>query len=199
MKNVWMFVASLVLVGCAGMADSVNRMAGIGVVSQDHSSFDGSHTVEVSPSWMYEQGVGVKTVNLGARWTSAVPEYAVMVLQYKSSVGAYSSGDAYTRITGIDVNVGGEINSFEAGRPTKLDSDAYNIISESISTTSTNQIVVPLSFLYEMVEAEDCRIRVHTSDGYEDSHFSIERQPGGQATAIVAYREFLKRVETLNN
>ena len=46
-----------------------------------------------------------------------------------------------------------------------------------------------------MVSANDCRIRIYTSQGYEDAVFSITRSSSGQGTAILSIREFIATVK----
>jgi hypothetical protein len=187
---------TLALSGCAGMSDSIDKMAGLGVVTQSKSTFDGSTTVEVSPTWLLEYAdTAPNSVKLGARWSSASPKYAALILSYGSDVSGYKS--AYLNLTGLDVNVDGKKVSFAAGKPTDFDSGAYNSVSQTIYTKSENTVIVPLSLLERMAAAKDCRIRVHTNKGYEDSKFSIERSSAGQKAAILPIREFLNRVRSV--
>ena len=75
----------------------------------------------------------------------------------------------------------------------------YNTITKTIYTTSTNTVVIPLSILEQMLNAKDCRLRIHSSDGYEDSFFSTEHIPGGQPTAILGMRTFYERIQNAKN
>jgi len=188
----------LSLSGCAGMADATAKMAGLGVVTEEVSTFDGAKIVEVSPNWLYDpDGSWGNSVKLGARWSSATPDYVVLVLSYSSNVSGY--GKSYISLSGIDINIDGDISSFSSNKPTDLDSSGYNSVSKTIYTESSNAVVVPYSVLQDMVTAHDCRLRIHTSEGYEDSRFSIERIPGGQGTAILSFREFINKVNAAQN
>jgi hypothetical protein len=184
------------LSGCAGMADATSKMAGLGVVTQEKSTFDGATIVEVSPNWLYDPaGSWGNSVKLGARWSSNAPEFVALVLSYSSTTSGY--GATYIGLSGIDINIDGDIKSFSSGKPTNLDSSGYNSVSRTIYTESKNTVVIPYSTLERMVTAQDCRLRIHTSKGYEDARFSIERIPGGQGTAILSIREFLEKVRAL--
>jgi hypothetical protein len=44
------------------------------------------------------------------------------------------------------------------------------------------------------VAAKDCRLRIHTSKGYQGIKLSTEYIPGGKATAIVTIKEFMAKV-----
>lgn len=181
------------LSGCAGMADATSKMAGLGVVTQEKSTFDGATIIEVSPTWLYDpDGSWGNSVKLGARWSSNAPEHVALILSYSSDTSGY--GAVYVGLTGIDINIDGEIKSFSSGKSTELDSGSYNTVARTIYTESKNLVVIPYSVLERMVSVKDCRLRIHTSKGYEDARFSIERIPGGQGTAILSIREFMGKV-----
>lgn len=181
------------LSGCAGMADATSKIAGLGVVTQEKSTFDGATIVEVSPNWLYDpEASRGNSVKLGARWSSNAPEFTALVLSYSSNTSGSSA--AYIGLSGIDINIDGDIKSFSSGKPTDLDSSGYNSVSRTIYTESKNTVVIPYSILERMMSAKDCRLRIHTSKGYEDARFSIERIPGGQGTAILSIREFIGKV-----
>lgn len=188
---VW--VSAVVLAGCAGMADTASKIAGLGVVSKQRSTFDDSTIVQVTPTWLYAKGSWGNRVKLGARWSSASPDVAALVLSYDSSTSG--AGPMYVGLSGIDVNIDGAITSYSANSSTDLGSSNYNTVSKTIYTQSSNAVVIPYSILQSMVSAKDCRLRIHTSKGYEDAEFSIERIPGGQGTAILSIREFIAEVE----
>jgi hypothetical protein len=124
-----------------------------------------------------------------------VPEHVALVLSYSSNTSG--SGAAYVGLSGIDINIDGDIKSFSSGKPTNLDSSGYNSVSRTIYTESKNAVVIPYSILERMVAAKYCRLRIHTSKGYEDARFSIERIPGGQGTAILSIRDFIEKVGAL--
>ena len=191
------FIILILLSGCTGMADSMSKFSGLGVISEEKSTFDGATIVAVSPTWLYDpNGSWGNQVKLGARWSSSSPDYVALILAYSSDTSGY--GATYMSLSGIDVNIDGNIQSFKSGKPTSLDSSGYNTISKTIYTESKNSVVIPYSVLEEMVSAKDCRVRIHTSKGYEDAQFSIERIPGGQGTAILSIREFMQRISALS-
>lgn len=194
MRNLFVLIALAALAGCASVADSMNRAAGIGVVSSEVSTFDGATIVEASPSWLYSSGSTSlpNRTKLGARWSSMAPDIVTLVLVYDSSTGSYD--DIFLGIDSLDVNLAGQIKHFEAGYITALDTGVYNSVSRSTSTSSENTVVIPLALLRDMVGAEDCRIRINTSSGYEDAVFNIDRATAGQATARVSLREMLATI-----
>lgn len=197
MKNLGLLALLCALVsGCAGMADSMTQLAGIGVVEEEKSTFDGATIVKMSPAFLYREGSGLGdgvNTKLGARWTSKAPDHVALILSYGSSVS--SGGATYVNFSGMDVNIDGAISEYKTGGLTSHDSSGYNPVSRTIYTESQNTVVIPLSTLQKMMTAKDVRLRIHTSRGYEDAQFSIERSSGGQSTAIFHLREFMSRVQ----
>ena len=180
------------LCGCATMADTMSKAAGMGVVRQTHSTFDDATVITASPTVMWAKGSWGNQIKMGARWSSANPDDVALLLAYDSSITSASS--AYLGLHGIDINVDGKITSFSAATPTQLDSSSYNTVSNTIYTDSTNAVVIPYALLERMVASNDCRLRIHTSKGYEDAQFSLERIPGGQGTAILPIKEMMQKV-----
>lgn len=185
-------VAIFAVSGCASMADGMSKAAGLGVVKQETSTFDNATIITASPTFLYAKGSWGNSVKLGARWSSTTPESIALILAYDSSTSGY--GNAYIGLTGIDINVDGDISSHAAAGSTDLDSSGYNTVSKTIYTSSKNAVVIPYALLERMVAAKDTRIRIHTSKGYEDAQFSLERIPGGQGTAILAIKELMAKV-----
>lgn len=196
MRFLLIFVALFVISGCASMADSMSQMAGVGVISEKKSTFDGAYVIELSPAWLYDpQGGFGNNYKLGARWTDAVPESVAIILNFSSSAG----GNAYTSFSGIDINIDGAKYSFDTTTTTTLSGSDYNTVSNTIYTESENTVVIPLALLKQMTAATDCRLRIHSSDGYEDALFHLERMPGGQGLAKPRFVEFLNKVDSAIN
>ena len=187
----FLFVAAAVVAisGCTAM----DKLAGLGVVTQHTSTFDNATVVEVSPNSLYDPGSSWGTpLQLGARWSNAAPNSVALILAYNSNVSG--GAPAYLGLTGLDINIDGAISSYSAGQSTDLSSSAYNTVSHTIYTSSKNAVVIPYSVLQRMVAAKACRLRLHTSKGYQDVDFSAEHIPGGKATAIISIKEFMARV-----
>ena len=195
MKRLFLLgLLALTITGCASMADVSSKIAGIGTISEEKSTFDDATIITMSPAFLYAEGewLGVP-VKLGARWSSKFSDHVALVMSYSSNT--YGSGsDLYTNFSGLDINLDGKISSYETSGYTRHNDSGYNTVSKTIYTESKNSVVVPLSVLKDMVAAKDCRLRINTSDGYIDAQFSIERIPGGQATAILPMKDFLLKV-----
>lgn len=193
MRKITLVLITALLASCAGMVDLTNKLAGIGTVSEDASSFDNTVTVRMAPAFLYEKGSLMgNRIKLGAVWNSGIPDQVGLIMSYSSDV-AFSS-KAYTNFDGLEININGDISSYEAAGLTSHDSSGYNSVTHTIYTESSNIAMVSMTTLNAMMEAEDVRIRIKTGDGYQDAHFSIERIPGGQTTAKYHMHEFLSKI-----
>ncbi|ODT97286.1 MAG: hypothetical protein ABS82_01145 [Rhodanobacter sp. SCN 67-45] len=180
---------AVAMAGCAAM----DKMAGMGVVTQSTSTFDNATIIEASPNSLYAPGNALGTpLQMGARWSSAAPDSVAIVLAYNANVSG--SAPAYLGLSAIEINIDGTVSSYSAGQQTDMNSSGYNTVSHTIYTSSRNAIVVPYSVLQRMVAAKDCRLRIHTSSGYQDIDFSAEHIPGGKATAILSIKELMAKV-----
>ena len=103
---------SLVIAGCAGMADTASRMAGLGVVTEEVSDFDNATVVRMSPAHVYVKEILGGSFKLGAVWSSNNADYVGLILEFASDT--YSS-DIYTNFRGLDINIDGDIMKFKAG------------------------------------------------------------------------------------
>lgn len=195
LTSIALFLASL-LQGCAGMADSMSQFAGLGVISQEKSTFDGATIISMSPTFLYSgQGMSANNIRLGARWNSKFPDQVVLIPSFSSSVAR--GGSAYANISGMEVNIGGEIQSFRTSGLTQHESSSYNPVSRDIYTKSEGAVVVTWDVLQKMMAATDCRVRIHSGSSYEDSIFSVERIPGGQSTVKFSLKEFILKVDAV--
>jgi len=187
--------SALALTGCASMTDAMSAASGMGVVSESHDTFNNGTNVSVSPMPLWASGSWGNKVQLGALWVSGSPDQVMLEMSYRSNINA--AGNAYTGLTGMDINVDGEVTHWKAGAPTNLDSSQYNTVSKTIYTSSSNVVVIPYALLQRMVVAKDCRLRIHMGGGYEDAQFNIERIPGGQPTALLSIRKFMVKVDAM--
>lgn len=87
------------LSGCAGMADSTSQSAGLGVITQEKSTFDGATIVNLTPTWLYAEGSWGNKVKLGARWSSKAKESVALLLSYSSNASGYSA--TYMSLKGL--------------------------------------------------------------------------------------------------
>lgn len=181
------------LTGCESVGDSLNQMAGLGVVSQEQSTFDNETIIKVTPNFLYESQSdwGANDVKLGARWKSSQPDNIIIDLVYDSSS---SSSSTYAQIDSLEINLNNTKHSFSTNSVTSFDHGSYNTTTKTIYTESKNSVIIPKKLLEKMINAESCFLRVNTNKGYEDSNFLIQRSASGNATALSSIKNFLVEV-----
>jgi len=168
MKKRRFLITALALINITGCMSTMDKLAGVGQINSSTSEFSGARVVELSQSHNYSVD-GMVTTKFGARWTSDAPESVALKLIYNSDS---SQTDSYTSFSKIKVNMNGDIKTFSAGK-TYLDRSDYNDVSRTIYTTSVAYVTLPLSYLEEMLNADSCKIRISSNDGYEDVSFDV--------------------------
>lgn len=163
-------IAALSLTACQSTG---NKIAGICQIEESVSTFDKSNEVNFTECWVSagESVWDIPSFKFGFSWSDKTPESIVLRLVYDSNVGS----NAYTSFKGVSININGEISSFDNKSRTVLDSSGYNSVSNTIYTQSRSGIVIPMYLFEKMMTAEDVRVRVLSSDGYEDYIFSMEQ------------------------
>lgn len=188
MKAQWVLSAALLaLYGCTAM----DKLAGMGVMSQSVSTRDHATIIEVSPNALYDPGSTPGTpLQLGARWTSNAPQSVALVLSYQSTV----SSDAPTAqsFDALQISIDGQVSSFPASKPSDISSSLDNSVAHTIYMSSRGEVLIPYALLQRMVAAKDCWLR---TGNYQDAKFSTEHLPGGKPTAIVSIRAFMAKVD----
>lgn len=185
--NTLIMLISLSLVGCA--TDGMNAAMGIGAISSSKTTFDNATHVDMTPAFLTD-GKGNNRTQLGAKWISTMPDKVGLLLSYQSLGGAV--GTTFANIRGLDVNVGGKIQSFDV-----IDMTQHNVGTKPAlltDTSSQNYVLIPLTLLKTMVSTPNVQLRVRLDSGFEDSSFSTESSMGGE-TAIVPMRKFLNTIE----
>lgn len=189
MKKTIICAAIMALGGCASMADSFDKMSGVGAIKTEVSTFDGATITEMTPAFLFENSstMSALATKIGARWNSKRPGEIDLVLEYSGQM-------SYLNFAGVDINIDGEISKHTTGGMTAHTDSGYNSASRTIYTESRNSVSVPRELVDRMVSAADCRLRIYTSDGYEDAIFSLDRSGGGQSAARVHMKKFLETI-----
>ena len=184
----------LFLASCTSFTDTMDQLSGTGQLSESYQQFNDSTTYEVSPTWLYrgDHHKGAGSIKLGARWNTKIKEYVALVASYDSTV----HGGGYLSISSIEVSIDEQVSEFTSAGLTKYDSSNYNTVSGTIYTSSTSAIAIPIDYFNLMMSAEDVRIRINTSDGFEDSVFSVSRTESGLKTAKAAFIPLQDKIQS---
>ncbi len=112
------FFASEILIAISGCT-SMDKLAGMGVVSQQTTTFDNSNVIDVYLYSLFDPNITLGTqLKLVAIWYSAYPEDVGLIFSYNSNVS--SGNSSYLGLTGIDINIDGKISSYKAQQQTNL-------------------------------------------------------------------------------
>jgi len=181
MKKILILLLALTVIGCASVADSLDKATGVGQLTSS-KDFEGNYQVVVTPTYLNDGGMLNNSVRMGAYYNESMPDTVVLSMVY----GSDTNGRAiYTSIDGVSIKINGEVERFDT-YGTRLSHDGWNTISKSIFTESESTIAIPFELFKKMIAAKNCDLRIHTSSGYENADFTIERN-SGQALAKLAF------------
>ena len=180
------------LCSCSGTYEAMNHAAGLGVIKTKKSTFDGDNTISMTPSILYRKEIFGESFQMGATWSASSPNVVGLHIVHNSST---RYGRSYLSIRGLDINIDGNITRHNTQGATSFDSSGYNTISKTIYTTSHNTIIISLSKLERMLTANDCRLRIRTSQGSHDRIFSKERN-GGAPLAKYDLKKFVAQIKS---
>lgn len=176
MKTFCVLLACIALAGCA-------TTSGLSAHSEV-SNFDGSRTVSIDPHGTWCGMRMNPCAMVGAQWNSAHPDSAFLDIEMIWQ---------YTGIEGAEVNIGGQITRLT---PSKYPTQFSNVDPGSawgpMLRQSDQSFVVPLALIREMATAPDVRIRVDTTEGYDDG---VIISPEHDSKAYYALQRFLAKVD----
>ena len=163
----WIATVASLTAGLAGCATT----SGLDP-KESRSGFDGARIVQISPHGA--TCPNIPCVSLGAHWSSANPEGALLIVRI--------SGTTYSGIRRVEFNIDGTITAHEAkGSLTRFSPGTG--LRESEQTFGTR-----LEVIRRIAEARRAWVRVYTNDGYiEDAIIDGEKD----SKALHALRRFL--------
>jgi hypothetical protein len=190
MRNVLTYAILMIIIsGCS----SIEKMVGLGVVSESVSTFDDAVIVKLSDSRNYNDGPNRPTTMFSAKWSSNNPDDIILYMVFRSSI---SNGDAYETFNGMKVNIGGDMRSFDVARRTALSSGNYNDVTNTIYTRSSAPVIIPMSYLERMLNAESVKIRISMIDTYEDIIFDVGKDSYGNTYSKANITKFIQKIKS---
>ena len=193
--KIYALLAALVLAGCAGMSESMQRSVGVGEVSTSTSSFDGKSEVVMQPAWVADADGGMPQFKLGFFWTENVPDTVVVL-------ASVASLDDYSLIEGLALNLDGEIIDLQAlDALTDLDHDRlirvtcnrYGCNEGMVLRTSEKRYLAPLSVVRRLAESSNAKVKLSFAKTYTVGNFSAKSS--GNVTAAQSLPDFLQSVD----
>lgn len=188
-----MVISVLILGGCQSMTDSMTKWSGQGRISTEHSDFNGSTSIKITPA-MLTTGEYTNRVKLGAVWNSSAPDSVYLEMAYGSDS---TQSTSFISLRSLEVKTDGKYKLFKASGLTDHSRSDFNNVTNAIYTESKNGVIVPLALFKKMMSDPECKLKVTTSSGYEEARFGLERNKHGAPMAKVFMKDFLAQVETM--
>lgn len=165
----YLVLCTSLLGGCATV---MNKISGLGVISEQKSEVDGSEIVEVTGNHVVGN-TGMSTFDgamLGGRWESVTPELVYLPITYISS----ANGERIViEFDELRVNVNGVVTSFTPIPPATIS--------------------MPLTYLESMLIADTCTLQLVRGRNITEGDFAIASN-AGTPTAKVSLQRFYDRV-----
>ncbi len=162
-------LATAMLGGCATV---MNKISGLGVISEQKSEVDASEIVQVTGNHVVGN-TGMSTFDgamIGGRWESVTPETVYLPITYISS----ATGERIViEFDELRVNLNGVVTSFTPIPPAT--------------------IRMPLNYLQSMLVADTCTLELVRGRNITEGDFTITSNAGAP-TAKVSLQRFYDRV-----
>lgn len=139
--------------------------------------FDGATRVWVDPHGL-DCGMTMVCPMLGARWTSRLPNEAVLQVEVIN---------AYAAIQGAKLNIDGEIidlQPLDAAAATKFSSNVQIAAGAPVSRRSSREYLVSLDLVKRIQSAQSVKVRVVTAEGVVDGTLSGGKKPSKAQGAL---------------
>jgi len=175
------FLFILLISACA------TGMPGIpGAISESQSQFDGTKQVSMEPAWLYST-----YIKLALFKNSKMNKDDIIMTAVVKGAHNFAKGAS------LHFNVDGDIISFNSvDSLTDINTSSGSVGSEIYippSNWSSKDYVVSKQFINKIINANKVIVKIDLRKSYVEGKFSHD----GYTTARPAFREFLKKIETL--
>lgn len=187
---------ALVLVGCAGMSETMQKSAGVGVVTSQQSDFDSAKEVQVTPAFVAPSDGGMATIKMGLTWRSTSEKQVGVLIRF-------SSLSEYQTISSVELNINDQFFELQSAEAiTNLDSTRLTDATCTLAAGCTSGLVLKesdkmffttLNVIRLIPDASKALIKVGTGRTYEVGDLLAESY--GNVTFIDVLPEFLNKVE----
>ena len=184
MKKITVLASSVLLTACTSMTDMMDGASGLGALSIDQDSFDGTTIISLTPDTLYDPEASVFNPvdsRIGAVWSSESPDFVHL---------AFQQDGGYVNFTEISFNIDNSIKTYTIGL-----SDLKFSSTHLGGMKSTAYSIISTSVFKEILSADTCRMRIKKDTGNEQADCKLDRIPGGKKTAILGFRKMLTAIE----
>jgi len=181
----------LMLISLIGCGSTLNEMGGIGILETNIDRLDGATEVTITATPMHNFEGDVATTRLGASWESEYPDKVFLRLTSASSV---KQSDTYVSFESMEVSISGDIRTLILNR-TLHNSGGYNSVTRDIYTNSSTSVLLDYDYFKLMVTNPTTKIRVNTTNWFEDIDFKKETNGIGADLAKASLKKFITEVD----
>lgn len=175
--------ALLLLSGCAGLSESMQRGVGVGVVKSNTSSFDGATEITMQPAFVASPEGGASKFKMGFNWRNSQPDYVGVLIKISSLSG-------YSTISGAAINIDGNITqlqpaealtSYDSTALTKATCNGAAGCSSGLTIAESDKLfVAPLRVIQAIAAAKIAKVKVgigrdyYVGDLHGDSYGNVD-------------------------
>lgn len=174
----------LLLVGCSGISKSIQRWGGVGTVTENLSSFDGTAEINMGSAYVAPADGGIAQMRIGASWNAKNPSNIVLL------VGLASLSE-YSLLLEVSFNLDDEIIKLTAIEDlTNLDFDFYSI--NFVMHKSDRLFLTDVATLEKIISSTSAKIRIDSGRDYHVGDF--KKKSYGNALFLDSLPQFLDSV-----
>jgi len=195
-KLIMVSVFAFVLSGCAGMSESMQKSAGVGVVTADQSDFDCAREVQMTPAFVAPSDGGMATIKMGLSWRSTTEDQVGVLIRF-------SSLTEYQTISSVELNIDGQFYELEpAEAVTNIDSErltnttctyAAGCTSGLVLKESDKMFLASFDVIKKIPSANKALVKVGNGRSYQVGDLLADSY--GNVTVLDVLPEFLDKVE----
>lgn len=189
-------VFAVLLVGCAGMSETMQKSAGVGVVTSNQSDFDNAKEVQMTPAFVAPSDGGMASIKMGLTWRSTSEDQVGVLIRF-------SSLSDYQTISSVELNIDGQFYELEPAEAiTSVDSTrltgstctlAAGCTSGLVLKESDKMFLAPFHLIKSIPDANKALIKVGNGRSYQVGDLLADSY--GNVTVLSALPEFLAKAE----
>ncbi len=186
MKSLSLFISlSLILNGCSGISQAMQKSGGLGKIEENISSFDGTIEVTIGSAYVAPADGGIPDIRIGASWTNNYPDKIILFVEIIS----FSD---YNSISAVSLNLDNKIvNLIPVETLTNFD---YEMLSPSFVLKQSNRLFISdINTINNILGSHVSKIRVDSDRSYRVGDF--KRKSYGNVLFLDGLPSFLNTIK----
>jgi len=183
MKTLFIAFGLLLLVGCSAMPGMP------GYISKTESSYNGAIQYDMEPGFVYRGNDSFSGADLfmSLSWNTKMKDDILLIAHISRLSSILRSNSLHFMIDGDEVSLS-SIGTFTDRR---YEPGVYSTTYIPGTSYASRTYVVKVSFIERLINANDVRVKLDTSDGYVSGYFSNDTT----SSAVSAFRDFMEKVK----